>query len=109
MKLLNHAAFALIAATCATGALAQSNTAPTTPANPPAQVGVNPNEAAEANQKAVPRSDVGSVVRTGPSAPDKARNVVNETGNAARSAGDAVTPDAATTPRTVRAPKADRN
>lgn len=109
MKLLKHAAVALLAATCTTGAFAQSNTAPPAPANPPAQVGVSPAEAAEANQKAVPRSDVGSVVRTGPAAPDKARNVVNDTGNTARSAGDAVTPDATPAPRTARAPKADRN
>lgn len=62
---------ALMSAITLTGsnALAQAN------AGTPAAVGTTSQAAADATQKAVPRSDTGTVVRTSPSAVDKARQV----------------------------------
>ncbi|MEP6964331.1 MAG: hypothetical protein ABI845_02515, partial [Polaromonas sp.] len=57
----------------AAGAFAQTPTPPMTPSSTPNAVGVSPQTAAEANQKAVPRSDTGSLVRTSPTAADKAK------------------------------------
>ena len=55
------------------GAFAQTP-APAMPgSSTPSTVGVTPQNAAEATQKAVPRSDTGTVVRTSPSAVDKAK------------------------------------
>jgi len=56
----------------ALSASAQS-TAPSGATPAPAAVGTSPQTAAEANQKAVPRSDTGTLVRTSPSVVDKAR------------------------------------
>lgn len=55
------------------GAIAQ----PASPASSPTTVGVTPQDAAEANRKAVPRADTGTVVRTGDSAADKARSATD--------------------------------
>lgn len=65
---------AVLALTLA-GAGAQTPGAPAT-SQPPAAIGVSPQTAAEANQKAVPRSDTGTVVRTAPSAAERARSAV---------------------------------
>ncbi|WP_027995065.1 hypothetical protein [Simplicispira psychrophila] len=59
----------------ATGAVAQTPA----PATNPSTVGVTPQDASEAMQKAVPRADTGTVVRTDESAPDKARSAVDTT------------------------------
>jgi hypothetical protein len=81
-------------------ALAQAN------AGTPAAVGTTPQAAAEATQKAVPRSDTGTVVRTSPSAVDKARQVAPA---ASSSTSSASTTDA-TAPQTgARPARADRN
>ena len=45
----------------------------------PDAVGVSPKTAAEATQKAVPRSDTGTLVRTSPSAVDKAKSAMDNT------------------------------
>lgn len=45
----------------------------------PEAVGVSPKTAAEANQKAVQRSDTGTLVRTSPSAADKAKSAMDNT------------------------------
>jgi hypothetical protein len=66
-------------------AFAQSSSTTTTTTTPDSTVGVTPSEAKEAMQKAVPRSDTATVIRTDESAADKARRA----GNAA---ADAVTP-----------------
>ena len=84
------------------------------PAPPPTTVGVSPATATEAEKKAVPRADTGTMVRTAPTAADRTR-----------AAADKVTPPAtATAPETPatataptpqerapvrRATKADRN
>ncbi len=61
-----------------TGAWAQTPGTATTPAT----VGVTPQDAREATQKAVPRSDTGTLVRTEPSAADRASNAANDAKNA---------------------------
>lgn len=95
---------ALVASALATvliGAYAQTGT-PTPPPAPytPATVGVSPETAATATDKAVPRADVGTVVRTGPSTankltPDSAAPASNNTAMNADS--------------TMPPPKTDRN
>ena len=74
-----------------------SGTAPSTGVNQPTTpIGVTPQTAAEANQKAVPRSDTATVVRTSPNAADATRNATgtnnsstnnNSTSNAAGTSG----------------------
>jgi hypothetical protein len=101
---------ALLALT-ATGALAQTAASP---ANPPATLGTTPQEAAEATQKAVPRSDTATVVRTAPSAADKASAALNDTtttrtGNAGTGTGNTATTAPTDRPVVMRTARADRN
>ena len=73
---------AAVLALAAAGAFAQTPAPTITPSATPDAVGVSPQTAAEANQKAVPRSDVGTLVRTSPPATDKAKAAVdNATSN----------------------------
>lgn len=84
--------------------------APATPASAPANVGVSNSTAVEANQKAVPRSDTGTVVRTSPSAADRARAATNNVGsnNSVAPSTMSGTTTTTATPGT-RAPRSDRN
>ena len=50
---------------------------PAATASAPATVGRTPQEGIDANRKAVPRSDTGTLVRTSPSPADKAENALN--------------------------------
>lgn len=68
----------------ATGAMAQTTPVPGNPTT----VGVTPQEAAEANRKAVPRADTGTVVRTDESAADKAREAADRVGDKASNMAD---------------------
>ena len=61
-----------------TGAWAQT---PST-ATPPTTVGVTPQEAREATQKAVPRADTGTLVRTEISPADRAKSMADDPKNA---------------------------
>lgn len=90
------------------GAGAASAQTATNPANPaPATVGVTNQTAAEANQRAVPRSDTGTLVRTGPDAADTTRNATRQATTAAGNAAP-MAADTGTAPR-ARSPRADRN
>lgn len=77
-----------VLALTAMNAVSQTGTA--TPAAPPVAVGVSPQTAAEANRNAVPRSDTGTVVRTGPSAENRARAAMdgNDTGATTSTTGN---------------------
>ncbi len=79
--------------------------APMTAASTPTKVGVTPQDAAEATQKAVPRKDTATLVKTSPSAEEKAK--------AAMSNDTPMTTAKTTTPskamKTKRAARADRN
>ncbi len=69
---------ALVLAT--SGAWAQTgNTTTTTPST---TIGVTPQDAREAAQKAVPNANTGTLVRTEPSAADRASNAANDAKNA---------------------------
>ena len=113
-KTLFKAAAAAAIAIAAVAATAQ----PATNAAP-ANVGVSQSTAAEAASKAVPRSDTGTLVRTGPTAGDRAGTAVDRTrssmgtSNDAAATGTATTGTAtagmATTAPPQRARKADRN
>jgi len=76
----------------------------------PANVGVSQGTAAEAANKAVPRSDTGTLVRTGPDAGNRAGAAADSArsnmGTTANTAPTAETPAAAPM---RRAPRADRN
>lgn len=69
-------------ALAATAAFAQTTTDSTVNTNQtPAAIGVSPQTANEANQKAVQRSDTGTVVRTDESAAQQARDAANRAQN----------------------------
>jgi hypothetical protein len=89
--------FALAAAlaSLSLGAAAQTST--------PAPVGVTPQTAEKANEKAIQRNDTGTVVRTGPTITDRAATSPAPAASAAVAPRPAAT---ATTP--ARAPRADR-
>lgn len=70
---------AAVLALAAAGAFAQTPAPTVTPSATPDAVGVSPATAAEANQKAVPRSDTGTLVRTSPTATDKAKAAMDNT------------------------------
>lgn len=65
---------ALVLATA--GAWAQTTT-PTTPV-PETKIGVSPRDAKEATQKAVPNSQTGTLVRTAPSAAERASDMTKD-------------------------------
>lgn len=68
----------------ASGVCAQTATTPSgTTANPPTtNVGVDPQDAREATRKAVPRADTGTLVRTEPSAAERASDMTKDAKNA---------------------------
>jgi hypothetical protein len=95
---LKTVSFGLLVSLAAVGAHAQSGI------KSPDSVGVTPEAAAEANQKAVPRSDTGTVVRTAPPVTDRARDTTVNPG--ATTANTAAEPATSPAPRRARA---DRN
>ena len=78
----SYSKLALLAAATvlATGALAQATAPGAMPgASAPAAVGTTPQTAAQADKKAIQRSDTGTVVRTAPSVADRARQATATT------------------------------
>lgn len=69
----------VLAAAASTGALAQSKTT----TEQPKAIGVSQETANEAQSKAMKKGDVATVVRTGPTAGDKAKEVASDTKNKA--------------------------
>lgn len=115
MSTIKRVSWGAVLALAALSAGAQTGTtAPT--AQQPEGVGVSPQTAQEATQKAIPRSDTGTVVRTEPSAAEQTRSAAeNATTDTSRSASGSVDTD---TSRTATAPgvsgdmrtaRADRN
>lgn len=110
MKPLSALFAGLVLSVAASGAMAQ--TAPATTNS--TTVGVTPQDAAEANRKAVPRADTGTLVRTGDTAADKARMASDKAGAnttaAPMTAAPVSTDTAPAMPRTTPRPaRADRN
>lgn len=62
----------------ALGSVSAQTAAPMGAASATTTIGVTPQEAAMATQKAVPRSDTATLVQTAPSATDKARSTLND-------------------------------
>ena len=62
----------------ALSSVSAQTTAPMGAASATTTIGVTPQEAAMATQKAVPRSDTATLVETAPSAADKARSTLND-------------------------------
>lgn len=101
-----------VLALAATGAFAQTTNSGTVNTNQtPAAIGVSPQTANEANQKAIQRSDTGTVVRTDATAAEQARDAANRVqNNAPSSTMDNNTDSTAVgTPAQRRAARADRN
>lgn len=65
---------AALAAVATCGATAQS----ASPASAPARIAVSASDAKAADRKAVPQAEVGTVVRTGPTATDKAKAMTDD-------------------------------
>lgn len=95
-----------VLALAATGAFAQTPNSTVNSAQTPASVGVSPQTANEANQKAVQRSDVGTLVRTDATAAEQARDAANRAQNNATTSTTMNNDTAATQRRPARA---DRN
>lgn len=101
---LGGAALALVA----TGAFAQTSSSSTVnTTQTPATIGVSPQTANEANQKAVQRADTATLVRTDDTAAQQARDAANRAQNNATGSTMNSTAPAAPAPR--RAARADRN
>ena len=62
----------------ALGSVSAQTPAPMGAASATTTIGVTPQEATMATQKAVPRSDTATLVQTAPSATDKARSTMND-------------------------------
>ncbi|MEO6279401.1 hypothetical protein [Roseateles sp.] len=101
-----------LAAACG-AAFAQTPTAPA--ASAPNAVGTSTETAKAANEKAIKRSDVATVVRTGPTAADRAKQAANKAESKVDglSNADGTTLASDTTRNSTRdatrAPRADRN
>ncbi|MBC7620484.1 MAG: hypothetical protein H7293_16140 [Candidatus Saccharibacteria bacterium] len=101
-------------------ASAMSVLAQTAASTTPGTVGVEPSAAREAIQKAVPRSDTGTVVRTAPSVAARASDAMSSSTNANTTANTTTAPadsnmaasqntNIAATARPLRAARPDRN
>lgn len=96
----------------ATGAFAQTSNSSTVNTNQtPTAIGVTPQTAREANQKAIQRSDTGTVVRTDATAAEHARDAANRVQNNATSStmDNNIDRTAVGTAAQRRAARADRN
>jgi len=103
----------LAAATALAGAALAAQAQPATN-SAPTNLGVSQGTAADATNKAVPRSDTGTLVRTAPNAADRTRAAADSatTNNGASSStaqSQGTAPMTGTTTPTQRAPRADRN
>lgn len=112
----------VIAGTSLAAVAQTTNTSPSGTNQAPTGVGVTPQTAAEANRNAVPRSDTGTVVRTGPNAADAARSssgamqgsTPNTTGNNSNMSGSdtnmgSTGSASGSNGTTMRTARADRN
>ncbi len=100
---LGGAALTLVA----TAAFAQTPNSTVNTTQTPATIGVTPQTANEANQKAVQRSDTATLVRTDDTAAQQARDAANRAQSNATPNTMSSTAPAAPAPR--RAARADRN
>lgn len=97
-------------ALAATGAFAQTtNNSTVNTTQTPATIGVSPQEANEANQKAVPRADTGTLVRTDATAAEQARDAANRAQNNAATTMNNSNNGTAMGTTQRRAARADRN
>lgn len=98
-------------AVAASGAFAQTtNNSTVNSTQTPATVGVSPQEANQANQRAVQRSDTGTLVRTDGTAAEQARDAANRAqNNASSTMNNTTTNSGMATDTTPRRARADRN
>ena len=97
----------------ALGSVSAQTPAPMGAASATTTIGVTPQEATMATQKAVPRSDTATLVQTAPSATDKARSTMNDTTTTTNGNATTVAPVRSTPSNrpmtTTRPARADRN
>ena len=97
----------------ALSSVSAQTTAPMGAASATTTIGVTPQEAAMATEKAVPRSDTATLVQTAPSAADKARSTMNDTTTTTNGNATTVAPVRSTPSNrpmtTTRPARADRN
>lgn len=97
---------AVLLAFGAAGVSAQTP-APMTAASNPTKVGVTPQDAAEATQKAVPRKDTATLVKTSPTAEEKAKAAMSN--DTPMTNATTATTTTSKPMKTKRAARADRN
>lgn len=99
----------LTLAAASVAAFAQTTTTPTMAASQPNAVGVTPETAKAANDKAIQRSDVATVVKTGPTVADRTRQAKNKVeSSVSGTSADGTTVANANRTATL-APRTDRN
>jgi hypothetical protein len=101
---------ALTLAAASVAAFAQTTSTPSTAASQPNAIGVTPEAAKAANDQAIKRSDVATVVRTGPTVADRARQAGDKVGSSMSAATNTDGTTVANANRTATlAPRVDRN
>lgn len=109
MKTTASIAASLALAAASLAAVAQTTSTPMPAASQPNAVGVTPETAKVANEKAIQRSDVATVVQTGPTAADRARQAGHKVKSATtRNNADDTTVATANADAPL-APRRDRN
>jgi hypothetical protein len=110
MNTLARIASSLTLAAASVAAFAQTTTTPLPVASQPNAVGVTQETAKAANDKAIQRSDVATVVRTGPTAADRARQAGEKVeSSVAGTNADGTTVATAGNRSATLAPRTDRN
>lgn len=98
-----------VALTLTVASVSAQTNVPAGTASAPARVGVTPQDAAEATQKTIPRSDTGTLVRTSPAPADRASDAMNNSPTGAPNATAAGTEDRTPDRSTANRRRADRN
>ena len=98
----------------ALSSVSAQTTAPMGAASATTTIGVTPQEAAMATEKAVPRSDTATLVQTAPSAADKARSTMSDATTTTTNGNTTTVAPVRSTPSnrpmtTTRPARADRN
>jgi hypothetical protein len=109
MKTTARITMSLVLAAASATAFAQSTTAPAAAASQATTVGVTQETAKAANEKAIKRSDVATVVRTGPTAADRARHAGDKADSSTSTSADGTSVATAPNRSATLAPRVDRN
>lgn len=109
MKTTARIAASLALAAASYAAVAQTTATPSVAASQPNAVGVTPETAKAANDKAIQRSDVATVVQTGPTAADRVRQAGHKVKTTTARTTNADGTTVAAADGTTLAPRPDRH